>query len=945
MSKKILLVEDEALIAMSEAQMLKTHGYDVVTAYKGEKAIEMVGSDPEISLILMDIDLGRVMDGTKAAEKILNKKDIPIVFLSSHTEPEVVEKTEKITSYGYVVKNSGATVLDASIKMAFRLFDARRKEKEHKEALQESEATIRKRLKAITEPEGDIGSFELADIIDYETLQTMMEDFYKISKIGCSINDTSGNILVSVGWQDICTKFHRVHPDTLKNCLESDVMLSRNVPVGSFKVYHCKNNMWDIATPVMVDNKHLGNIFLGQFFFEDETPDYERFKKQARQYGFNETEYLAALDRVPRFSRETVESAMAFYSRLAGMISSLSYTTIKLSRNIVQHKQAEEALKASRDLLNATQKIARVGGWEWDVATDTVTWSEELYTITGLDSNAPPPQFNDDHHKIYTEESWQKLTSVVESTLTTGEPYELYAQMIRPNGELRDVFIYGGSNFDSDGSISGLFGIVEDITDKKQREKKLRESEENLRITLNSIGDAVISTDIGGAIVRMNPVAENLCGWSIDEAKGKSLTEVFRIVNADTGKKAKNPVAKVIETGSIVGLANHTMLISKNGEKYQIADSAAPIRDDSGHTSGVVLVFRDVTEEELRESNKTAHQFFSESAAGAFFMMLDEPIEWNDSVDKEEVLDYVFDHQHITKINRAMLDQYLARDEDFFGKTPNQLFAHDVEHGRSLWRKMFDQGYLSIDSNERRFDGSQLWIVGSYRCIYDEQGRITGHFGTQHEITERRQAEEKLKEALKEKDFLMQELNHRLKNNLLMVSSLVSLKDSETEIDLSDLKHQIEAISLIHEKLYQTESVAEIGCREYFDDLLKSIFSSFTTQQVRIEEDTDDIYVSTKTAVCLGIIINEIATNAIKHGFSDIEEAVFSIKMKTGMEKKCCKLTLSNTGNPFPDEVDVDNTNTLGLRLINTLVAQIGGTVELQKRPKPVFTIWFPAGE
>ena len=96
----------------------------------------------------------------------------------------------------------------------------------------------------------------------------------------------------------------------------------------------------------------------------------------------------------------------------------------------------------------------------------------------------------------------------------------------------------------------------------------------------------------------------------------------------------------------------------------------------------------------------------------------------------------------ITQINTAMLDQYLAREEEFLGKTPNQLFAHDVEHGRSLWRKMFDQGFLSIDSNERRFDGSQLCIVGSYRCMYDEQGRITGHFGTQHDITDLKQAEE-----------------------------------------------------------------------------------------------------------------------------------------------------------------------------------------------------------
>src|SRR6056297_4142038 len=135
MPKKILLVEDEVLIAMNEAQTLEKHGYEVVSAHKGEEAVEMVNTDPEISLILMDIDLGSGMDGTEAAEKILTKKDIPVVFLSSHTEPEVVEKTEKITSYGYVVKNSGDTVLLTSIRMAFRLYEANQQIKEREDAL------------------------------------------------------------------------------------------------------------------------------------------------------------------------------------------------------------------------------------------------------------------------------------------------------------------------------------------------------------------------------------------------------------------------------------------------------------------------------------------------------------------------------------------------------------------------------------------------------------------------------------------------------------------------------------------------------------------------------------------------------------------------------------------------------------------------------------------
>ncbi len=184
-----------------------------------------------------------------------------------------------------------------------------------------------------------------------------------------------------------------------------------------------------------------------------------------------------------------------------------------------------------------------------------------------------------------------------------------------------------------------------------------------------------------------------------------------------------------------------------------------------------------------------------------------------------------------------------------------------------------------------------------------------------------------------------------MKNTLNMISSLISLKDSRTEADLTDIKYQIEAISLIHEKLYQGESETKVVCREYFDDLLNSIFSSFTTLDVRIEKDIDEIYVSTKLAVPLGLIINEIATNAIKHGFSEKEEAAFSIKMEKDNENNLYVLTLSNTGNPFPEDIDVERTDTFGLRLINALVAQIDGTIEMQKSPHPVFTISFPIEE
>ena len=128
-------------------------------------------------------------------------------------------------------------------------------------------------------------------------------------------------------------------------------------------------------------------------------------------------------------------------------------------------------------------------------------------------------------------------------------------------------------------------------------------------ITLNSIGDAVIATDKNGAITRMNPMAEQLTGWSLETAAGQPLAEVFHIVNAYTRQEVANPVKKVLATGEIVGLANHTMLISKDGREYQVSDSGAPIRHPDGRIVGVVLVFRDVTEsyvkdQRIRENEK-----------------------------------------------------------------------------------------------------------------------------------------------------------------------------------------------------------------------------------------------------------------------------------------------------------------------------------------------------
>ena len=148
------------------------------------------------------------------------------------------------------------------------------------------------------------------------------------------------------------------------------------------------------------------------------------------------------------------------------------------------------------------------------------------------------------------------------------------------------------------------------------------------------------------------------------------------------------------------------------------------------------------------ENERLLELFFSQSLDGFFFMMLDEPVEWSDQVDKTRVLDFVFEHQRMTKVNAAIVTQFNARSADeLLGMTPAQFFAHDLAGAKARWREFFDRGHLHRETDERRLDGSPMRIEGDYMVIHDGQGRIAGHFGIQRDVTDRHLAGEELRQS------------------------------------------------------------------------------------------------------------------------------------------------------------------------------------------------------
>jgi PAS domain S-box-containing protein len=146
------------------------------------------------------------------------------------------------------------------------------------------------------------------------------------------------------------------------------------------------------------------------------------------------------------------------------------------------------------------------------------------------------------------------------------------------------------------------------------------------------------------------------------------------------------------------------------------------------------------------DNERLLELFFSQSLDGFFFMMLDEPMKWDDSVDKDQLIEYAFDHQRMTKVNSAILAQFNASGpEELIGKTPAQFFAHDLKGSKKRWREFFDRGHMHRETDERRLDGSPMRIEGDYIVIHDENGRIAGHFGIQRDVTDRYLANEQVR--------------------------------------------------------------------------------------------------------------------------------------------------------------------------------------------------------
>ncbi|HAQ61840.1 TPA: hypothetical protein DCR49_07580 [Candidatus Delongbacteria bacterium] len=297
-----------------------------------------------------------------------------------------------------------------------------------------------------------------------------------------------------------------------------------------------------------------------------------------------------------------------------------------------------------------------------------------------------------------------------------------------------------------------------------KKSSELAASEENLRITMASIGDGVIATDEYGKITLLNKTAEILTGWKIEEAKGKDITQVFRIINALTRKEVLNPVDVVMRDGRVVGLANHTVLISKSGKEYQIADSAAPILDETGKIKGMILVFSDVTEkyknqEKIEENERFLNSMIS-NLKGMVYRCANN------------------DHRTMIYLSKECKELTGFYPEDFFesGKIKYNEIIHESD--RDIVRKTIATALITKEHFVMEYrvfasEKEEKWVLEKGRGVFDESGNLRFLEGFITDINMSKTAEIQIRAKSEELE----------KSNSLMIGREVKMVELKKEIN------------------------------------------------------------------------------------------------------------------------------------------------------------------
>ena len=448
---------------------------------------------------------------------------------------------------------------------------------------------------------------------------------------------------------------------------------------------------------------------------------------------------------------------------------------------------------------------------------------------------------------------------------------------------------------------------------------------------INAAGEGICITgpnEAGNPLVYVNHGFEQLTGYPATEVLGQNMRF---LQGADTDRAAVNRMHAAIESEQ--EFTTELLNYRKDGAPFWNQVSITPVKDAAGKVSHLVAVLHDLTdrkrvEEALRDSEVQYRRLFEAAKDG--ILILD--------ADTGMILD----------VNPFLVEMLRYSHKQFLGKRIWELgFFKDIVGSQDNFATLQQQEYIRYEDLPLRTADGQRRDVEFVSNVYRVDHRKIIQCNIR-DITERKRAEEALRDLLREKDSLLKEVHHRVKNNLQVISSLIRLQATQVnhpvaQAALRDMQNRIGSMALLHETLYQSESFARVDLAAYLRSLCSQLFHSLVAdpKSIQLRVDVASVDLDVNQAVPCGLLVNELVSNSLKHAFPQGGGGEIRVEFHPVDGGPAVRLRVADNGVGLPADFDLRQARSLGLQLVSDLVGQLQGRLEIGRGPGAVFEVVF----
>ncbi|MFY1111660.1 MAG: PAS domain-containing protein [Methanosarcinaceae archaeon] len=604
-----------------------------------------------------------------------------------------------------------------------------------------------------------------------------------------------------------------------------------------------------------------------------------------------------------------------------------------------------QSLKREENYRFFAEKTGRMF-FDADIEKMEIEWAGAIKDLTGCDAEEFKQIDLDAFKELLHPEDRERVSRIIDSSLETGEVIDEEYRLRRKNGSYVNLETNVIFQKDEGGRPYRALGVLKDITEKVLSRQKLERIEEKFLYVAKQTGQLIFDIDTKTDKIEWAGAIEEITGFAPGELSKVDLPALRNLIHPEEIDKVWSALEHSLKTGE--KFYQEFWARKKNGSYMYVENSSIFLKDEKGKVYRALGVMKDITEKkqsrEKLEKSEERLRTYMQNFKGIGFQ-LDRnfiPVMMQGAV--KEILSYSPEEILCGKIK--CLDLVDPEDRSQFLANQKELIEYP--------KKVIEHEYRVL-----RRDGMKKWVHEVIQNIRDSEGETWLFQGFIHDITDKKLAEETVKRA---EETRKKEIHHRIKNNLQVISSLLDLEaekftSREVVEAFRESQNRIISMSMIHEELYRSGDVETFDFTAYIQKLTVELFRSYKLESAEISLQMDleeGVYLYMDTAIPLGIIINEIISNSLKHAFPDGRKGEIRIKLyKTenpaeNLEEnpESCKnsrftLLISDNGSGLPENIDFDNLDTLGLQLVNTLVNQIEGEIEIERNGGTEFRIRF----